>query len=355
MATSLTGLATPLLVGLFGVAAVATWVAGVALSKTTDALDVRLGLGEEIGGLLLLSVAGSLPELAITVSAAAQGNLGLAAGNLIGGIAVQTMVLVVCDIAVGRERPLTFLVGALSPVLEGLLVVLVVSGVLMGALLGPSTAIGGVVSPASIGIAIVWLLGVYVINRVRKSPRWRVSMEGSRPGRRHRREPHPTQPHPFATRTTLQVAGIFVGACAVTLTAGVGLEMSGNTLADRAGVNGVIFGATVLAGATALPEISSGIAAVRLGDQALALGDIFGNAFQLCLFLVADLIAGSPVLPTSGSLNAWLASLGVGLTAIYAMGVIVRPLRCHARLGPDSLLALVVFGVGVAGLFVVPH
>ena len=118
----------------------------------------------------------------------------------------------------------------------------------------------------------------------------------------------------------------------------------------------MIFGATVLAGATALPEISSGIAAVRLGDNALALGDIFGgNAFQLCLFLVADLVAGAPVLPQTGSLNAWLASLGVGLTAIYAMGVIIRPLRCHFRLGPDSLFAIILFAIGIAGLFVVPH
>jgi cation:H+ antiporter len=351
-----TGLASPLLVVLFIIAAGATWVAGVALSKTTDALDARLGLGEELGGLLLLSVAGSLPELAITVSAAAAGHLDLAAGNLIGGIAVQTMVLVICDFFVGPQRPLTFLVGALSPVLEGLLVTLVVSGVLMGALLAPSTAIGGVVSPASIGIVVVWTLGVFLINRVRKNPRWSVTMEGSQPGRHHRRDPHPTQPHPFASRTTAQVAGIFAGACAVTLAAGVALEMTGNTLADRAGVNGVVFGATILAGATALPEISSGIAAVRLGDHALAVGDIFGgNAFQLCLFLVADLVAGAPVLPTAGSLNAWLASLGVGLTAIFAMGVVIRPIRCRIRLGPDSILAIIVFAIGVAGLFVVPR
>ena len=352
----MSGVGTPLLVAVFVVAAAATWVAGNALSKTTDALDFRLNLGEELGGLLLLSVAGSLPELAITVSAAASGNLDLAAGNLIGGIAVQTMVLVVCDVAVGRERPLTFLVGALSPVLEGMLVVLVVSGVLMGSLLRPSTAIAGVVSPASIGIVIVWTFGVYVINKVRKSPRWHVTMEGSHRGRRHHRDPVPDHQHPFASRSTTQVATIFGGACAVTLAAGVVLEMSGSTLADRAGVNGVIFGATVLAGATALPEISSGIAAVRLGDNALALGDIFGgNAFQLCLFLVADLVAGRTVLPQAGNLNAWLASLGVGLTAIYAMGVIIRPLRCRARLGPDSILAIVVFAVGIAGLFVVPR
>jgi cation:H+ antiporter len=352
----MSGVGTPLLVAVFVVAAAATWVAGNALSKTTDALDFRLNLGEELGGLLLLSVAGSLPELAITVSAAAAGNLDLAAGNLIGGIAVQTMVLVVCDAAVGRERPLTFLVGALSPVLEGMLVVLVVSGVLMGSLLSPSTAIGGVVSPASVGIVIVWTFGVYVINKVRKSPRWKITMEGAQRGRRHHRDPLPGKPHPFASRSTTQVAAIFGGACAVTLAMGVVLEMSGNTLADRAGVNGVIFGATVLAGATALPEISSGIAAVRLGDNALALGDIFGgNAFQLCLFLVADIVAGAPVLPQAGSLNAWLASLGVGLTAIYAMGVIIRPLHCRIRLGPDSILAIVVFAVGIAGLFVVPR
>jgi cation:H+ antiporter len=352
----MSGLPTPLLVVLFVVAAAATWIAGIALSKTTDALDVRLGLGEELGGLLLLSVAGSLPELAITVSAAASGNLDLAAGNLIGGIAVQTMVLVICDFAVGRERPLTFLVGALSPVLEGLLVTLVVSGVLMGTLLAPSTAIGGVVSPASVGIVVIWLVGLFLINRASKDPRWKVTMPGSSPGRRRRERRKPEQPHPFASFSTTRVALLFGLASLVTLCAGVALEESGNELANRLGINGVIFGATVLAGATALPEISSGIAAVRLGDHALAMGDIFGgNAFQVCLFLVADLVAGKPVLPAAaGNLNAWLGALGVALTAIYGFGVIGRPEHTHARLGPDSLLALVLFGLGIAGLFFIP-
>src|SRR5437660_3652568 len=193
----MSALGTPWLLVGFAVGAGLAWRAGVELARPADALDARLHLGEEIGGIVLLAIAGSLPELAITVSAAAQGNLDLAAGNLIGGIAVQTMVLVVCDIAAGRERPLTFLVGALTPVLEGLLVVLVVSGVLMGALLERSTAIGGVVSPASILIVVVWAVGVYVINRVRKAPRWSVSMPGSRPGRRNRRQKRVEGEHPF--------------------------------------------------------------------------------------------------------------------------------------------------------------
>ena len=348
------GLGSPFLLLIFLAASAATWMAGVALSKTTDALDTRLGLGDELGGLILLSIAGSLPELAITISAAASGNLSLAAGNLIGGIAIQTMVLLICDFAVGPSRPLTYLVGALTPVLEGLLVIMVVAGVELGALLKESTAIGGRVSPASLGIVVVWVVGLYVINRARKEPRWSVSMPGSHPGRHRRTQPHPEQPHPYAGASTARVALVFGAACAVTLVAGVLLEKTGNSLADRINVNGVIFGATVLAAATALPEISSGIAAVRLGDHALAIGDIFGgNAFQVCLFLVADLVAGKPVLPSSGHLNAWLAALGVALTAVYGFGVVGRPQRTHGRLGPDSLLALTVFSLGIAGLFFV--
>jgi cation:H+ antiporter len=152
-------LSSTALVLVFVAAAVATWVAGTALSKTTDVLDRRFGLGEALGGVILLAVAGSLPEVAITVSAAAKGDLGLAAGNLIGGVAVQTLVLVICDAVASRDQALTYLVGKLVPVLEGLLVIFVVCGVLMGSLLPESTSIGPV-SPASLGIVLAWFSGV---------------------------------------------------------------------------------------------------------------------------------------------------------------------------------------------------
>jgi cation:H+ antiporter len=353
---AVSGLATPLVVLVFVAGAAATWAAGIALSKTTDALDARLGLGDAIGGIVLLAIAGSLPELAITVSAAARGNLGLAAGNLIGGIAMQTMVLAICDASIRGSSPLTFLVGSLTPVLEGTLVVLVVAFAAMGALLRPTTAIGGVLSPASLAIVVTWLLGVAVIYRGRKNPRWSVSATGAHPGRRNRRMPHKERPLPFAQSATARVALLFGLACAVTLLAGVALEITGNTLANRAGINGVIFGATVLAFATALPEISSGLAAVRLGDNALAIGDIFGgNAFQLTLFALADLVAGAPVLPSAGRLNGWLASLGLALTAIYVCGIVIRPEHRYARLGADSIVAVAVFALGTAGLFALPY
>jgi cation:H+ antiporter len=74
---------TPALVLVFALAGVATWVAGAFLSEATDVLDDRFRLGEAVGGMLLLGLAGSLPELAITAPAALGGHLSLAVGNLL--------------------------------------------------------------------------------------------------------------------------------------------------------------------------------------------------------------------------------------------------------------------------------
>jgi cation:H+ antiporter len=339
---------------VFVAASAVTWAAGMSLSSTTDELDNRLGLGAALGGMVLLAIAGSLPEIAITVTAASQGHLGLAAGNLIGGIAIQTMVLVVCDAAASGDRPLTYLVGSLVPVVEGLVVVFVVGEVLLGSLLPASDRIGPV-SPASIAIVVTWLGLLWVLNHVQRNPRWEVVMPGSRPGRPDRSVRSERHPKRHEGRPLAVVVAIFAAGCAVTLLGGVVLETGGNVLADRAGVNGVIFGATVLALATALPELSSGIAAVRVGDHQLATGDIFGgNAFQVCLFLVADLVAGRPVLPTAGILNSWLGGLGIVLTVIYVIGVIVRPRWCLLRLGIDSILVVIVFALGIFGLATLP-
>jgi cation:H+ antiporter len=348
-------LSTLMLVVFFTAAAGATWMAGVYLSRTTDVLDLRWKLGDALGGMLLLSMAGSLPELAITVSAAMQNNLPLAAGNLIGGIAMQTMVLTVCDLAVKGDKPLSFLVGSLMPVLEASLVMAIVALVLMGALLPPTVAVFGV-SPASIAIVVVWLLGIITLNGVRKSPAWKVTMPGSASGRPHRRIPHATVPHPYEKWSTSLVFTLFLVGAALTLAAGVVLELSSAVLAERFHLSGVIFGATILAAASALPEISSGIAAVRLGDHQLVMSDVFGgNAFQICLFVVADLIAGKPALPLSGTENGWLAALGILLTALYAASAVIRPKKRYLLLGLDSIFALLMFAICIGGLTFISH
>jgi cation:H+ antiporter len=342
------GLGTPALVVVFVGSAAATWGAGVYLAKTTDVLDLRFGLGAALGGLILLAVTGSLPEIAITASAAMAGHLDLAVGNLIGGVAMQTLVLVVLDLFAGRERPLSFLVGSLIPVLEALIVVIVLATALGGAALSPSTNFGGA-SPTSIAVVILWVGGVWVVNRVRLNPVWEVNAPDSRPGRRHPREPRPSGSRPFAKSSTARVLAIFVAGSVVTLGAGVTLQAAGSLLADRMHVQGAIFGATFLAAATALPEISSGIAAVRLGDMQLAVGDILGgNSFQICLFLLADLLAGTPVIGAAHTSDIWLGGLGLLMTGIAAAAIIARPKRTYLWLGIDSVTLLVVYALAIA-------
>ncbi len=339
----MSSLSTPLLVLVFVAGAGATWAAGIFLSNSTDSLDRRLHLGDALGGLILLAIAGTLPEIAIVASATLGGHLDLAVGNLIGGIAIQTLVLVLLDFAAGPQRPLSFLVGSLLPVLEALLVVVVLATVLAGAALPESVNVGGV-GPTSIAAVLLWLAGLWVVSRMQRHPTWKVDMPGSRRGRTSRREPHPEESRPYATRSTALVAAVFAIASVITLGAGVALQESGNVLAGRMGLQGAIFGATVLAAATALPEISSGIAAVRLGDHQLAIGDILGgNAFQVTLFLLADLLAGTPVIVAERRSDVWLGGAGLLMTAVTAAAVIARPRRTYLRLGIDSVALVAIY------------
>jgi cation:H+ antiporter len=148
---------------------------------------------------------------------------------------------------------------------------------------------------------------------------------------------------------------VFVLASIVTLVAGVALEQSGNALADDLGMNGVIFGAAILAAVTALPEVSSGIQAVRLGSAGLAMSDIYGgNAMQLTFFLLADLLAGRPVLPTASAQSLWLGALGAVVTAYYILGLLARREKKMLGLGPDSLVVLLTYIGGVVLLTYVP-
>ena len=148
---------------------------------------------------------------------------------------------------------------------------------------------------------------------------------------------------------------IFGAGSVVTLLAGIALAQSSAALADRYGIGGVIFGATALSVASALPEIATEITAARLGDNQLVMGDIFGgNAFQVTLFIVADLIAGKATLASAGAQISWLAGLGILVMMVYATSVIVRPEKNHFRVGIDSLIGLALIVIGMIGLGRIP-
>ena len=88
----------------------------------------------------------------------------------------------------------------------------------------------------------------------------------------------------------------------------------------------------------------------------MVMSDVFGgNAFQVCLFILADIIAGTPALPQSGVENGWLAAIGILLTTLYASSVVMRPAKRYVRLGIDSVVAILAFVIGIAGLVLIAH
>jgi cation:H+ antiporter len=347
-----------LLVVAFVAAAAAIWVAGIALSDQTDVLSTRLHLGSALGGLILLAIATNLPEIAIVASASLSGNLGVAVGNILGGIAIQTVVLVALDaFGVRGQRPLTYRAASLVLVLEAALVVVVLAIVIAGTQL-PKTLIAWRVTPAALLILLAWVGGLLLLRRAGRSLPWHES--GQPPdGQEHPRGHSVTTNEQQATQRgtgTAKSATIFGCAAAVTLIAGVVLERSGDALADHIGLSGVLFGATILAAATSLPELSTGLTSVRNGDYQLAMSDIFGgNAFLPVLFLLATLLSGNAVLPQAERIDIYLTALAIVLTLIYAAGLLFCPRRRIARMGVDSLAVIVVYALGVGGLFAIAH
>jgi len=352
----MSGLSLPLLLLIFAAAAAAIWVAGIQLSNQTAVLSTRLHLGSALGGLILLAVATNLPEIAITVSAALSGDIGVAVGNILGGIGIQTVVLVVLDaLGVGGKHPLTYRAASLVLVLEGALVVAVLSIVIAGSQL-PATLIWWRLTPGAVLITIVWIVGLLLLQRAGSQLPWHESGEApdnQDPPRGHSKQE--TEKHASQKGvSTARSASIFGAAALVTLVAGVVLERSGNAAAGHIGLSGILFGATVLAAATSLPELSTGLTSVRKGDYQLAISDIFGgNAFLPVLFLLATVISGEAVLPQAHNTDIYLTGVAMLLTLVYTTGLVFRPKRRVARMGVDSLVVLVLYLAGVAGLIAI--
>ncbi len=345
----MSSLSTPLVLLLFVLAGIVIWWAGGILAFTTDAIDAHFGWGEGLGGAVFLAIATNLPEVAIVCAGAYTGDLTLAVGNILGGIAIQTVVLVILDGPGLRSHPpLTSVVGSLNIVLQGLALIVILMLCVMGAL-SPRTLIFARTTPAEIAIVIVWLASLWIVQHNEDRKAWRAAREELAERSRIVAPAH--TPRPIG-----QLVAWFALAAFATLVCGVVLALASDVAATRFHMTGVLFGATVLAAVTALPELTTGLSAVRAGKYELAMSDIVaGNAFLPVLFLFGTLLSNKPLLPDAQAPDLYITALGALLTAIYCVGVILRSNRLLLGAGIDSILVLAVYVLGVAGLVEVAH
>lgn len=333
----------------FTAAAAVVWTAGSRLTGFVDAIAERTGLGQATAGLVLLGLVTSLPEVAVSVTASLRGDAALAVNNVLGSVAAQVAVLALADALIGREAltsvvvaPVVLLQAALNVILLALVAAAITAG---------DPAIGGV-GAWSAALLLGYLVTMWMLSGYeRRKPAWvaQPAAEGA-----NARAGAPEEPRRRDRDRPL--GGLVARAAAaalVILAAGWLLSETGSAAAAQTGLGSAFFGATLVAVATSLPEISTMVAAVRLRRYEMALGDIFGtNLFNAALIFLIDALApGPPVLNRVGAFSAFGALLGLVLTAIFLAGVVERRDRTFLRMGWDSLAALAFYAVGIAVLY----
>ncbi len=273
-------------------------LAGLALlAKAADVFVAgagRVALGLRVApiivGVLVVGFGTSAPELLISGLAAAEGSLPIAVGNVVGSnIANVTLVaggaalflpLAVTSMTLRREAPIA--AGAVV-----LFAVLVQGGL---------TRLEGAVLVGALVVAS----GLLIRLAVREDDPLAVETQ-------EHWAPGDVAVGREVRRTALGLLGVIAGAQLIV--------MSAQGIADSAGLDEGFVGLTIVAVGTSLPEIVTGIQAVRQNQTDLLVGNLFGsNMFNALGVGGAVALVGPGTLDDSG-----LTTVAVGAMVVAAL------------------------------------
>ncbi len=325
--------------GLFVLAAVVIWIGSNRLSKLVEFIDKTYQLGDAFGGTILLSLATNIPEIIIVVRGVQQGDTSIALGNVLGGIAMQTLLLVLFDFASRKNKaPLSTLASHKNSLIQGAFLCIILSLVIMGAQFRP-VFVDYPISPIETIILLSWLICLYLLKK----------------GEQNKVIPKIENKEKHGVNFTKTHAWIeFAFILILVGFFGVILANTSEFIASYFNMDGVIFGATALAFITSLPEISSGLAFVRLKNYTPIISDIYGgNSFLPTLFLLANILAGKSILTDAHKTDLYLVGLSLILTLLFSIGMIVKVKKRYLLLGLESWVMLIVYAIAIIGLLII--
>lgn len=333
---------------IFGISAVFVWMAGTRLAIYGDELSERLNLSREFIGLIFLAAATELPEIVTTVTAALGGNAPLVLGNLFGGITMNTAILAAVDFFIVRNALTSWPRKPNHALLAVLLIVLL-------ALLLAITFLGDVAIVLNIGLGAVFLFGAYplVIAMLRKfdgRDSWAPIDLPDDSEQKIALLPFNNHLETTSTRRLLAYSGII---SLIILVAGVSLAVTADLIADKSSLGSSFIGISLLAAATSLPELSTTLAAARIGAYTMAISNIFGsNLIMLALILPADMAyREGPILSQAGPVAQFSIAIGIAVTAIYVVGILIRRTPSWYGAGLDSWLVMLIYIGMLVSLF----
>ncbi|MFC1674067.1 sodium:calcium antiporter [Pseudomonadota bacterium] len=323
------------------------WVAGTRLSHLADAIGEITGIGHAIMGLLFLAGITELPELVTTATAAVKGNALLALNNMLGGIPMQTAILAVADMVALRVA-LTSSPRKLTPILEGALLALLLMAMFAIVSVGEITLVEGLGLGVTV-LAGLYLLFIYALNRYDREHAWQP-VDAPETSIEPRANLNSLRGLPL--RTLALKSG---GAALVILVCGVLLVDVCETIAVQSSLGNSFIGVTLLATSTSLPELSTTIAAARMGAYTMAISNIFGsNLLMVFILLPADLLYREGEILAQADETSQIALLaGIAVTLIYIVGLLVRSKPRVFGMGIDSIVVLAVYVASLYAFYLV--
>jgi len=322
-------------------------VAGAKLTRYSDTIADKTGLGKTFVGILFLAVATSIPEMATEISAVRLvGDVDLALGDAFGSNLFNLLILALIDVLYTRGSIWAHaskgqtLLGALSMATVGLAT--------LAALLGKQ----------NLDFELGWLsifsliLLVFYITSLTTTYKYEQKLQG-------KSDIEADLPY---ENMTLRHAYIGYGiTAAIIIGGGIWLATLGDEIVTKTGWDSSFVGSLFLGITTSLPELVVSITAIRIGSIDLAIGDILGsNMFNVSIIVfIADIFytGGSVFLKAQNPLTfIAIGLLTIMMTVVVLFGLISKAkTRTFKWISWNSIALVVLYLAGAYIIFNIPR
>ena len=282
-----------------------------------SALAARFNVSPLVVGMTIVSLGTSLPELAVGLNAAQQGNGGMAVGNIVGTNLVNILLILGLSALI---RPIAFEAQTLRldlPAMTGAALLL-----LCVAADGDLDTFDGIWL-CLYGAAYLTLLAV-LARRESRRPVVPAAGAPSPSTNPDTTDAPPVRARPVAVRALLLVLGLSV------VVVGSEYLVDGAVgIARGMGVSDAVIGLTVVAVGTSAPEFVTTVVSTVRGDRSIAVGNLIGSSvFNIALILGPTVLVASGTVPVPGDV------LALDLVLMVAAAVMCVPVfLTHRRLG----------------------
>ena len=308
---------------VFAVALILIIKGGDVFVDAASSIAGALKIPPLIVGATIVSLATTLPEIIVSVSAAAKGNVDIAAGNAIGSVTANTA-LVMGVLLVGM--PIIVDKKDFTP--KGILLFLAAAVLILSCIFTPrfhmnsAAGAGDYYTLATIGIVVLGILCItFFAQNIRNA---KNGMLADRALQKETEQKAAVQPA-YTKKQIIKSVILFVLGGAGIVIGAQALVESGSELALRFGIEQRVISVVAFALGTSLPELITAISALRKKESAISVGNIIG-ANIIDLTLILPLCALSSAVKGNGSLAVPVQAVAIDMSVcLLTIAIAVIP------------------------------